>query len=50
MPATSAGMTLASGRARTDARLWASVYPWLLLLPAAVLLAAFTHYPILATV
>jgi sn-glycerol 3-phosphate transport system permease protein len=49
MPATSAGMTLASGRARTDARLWASVYPWLLLLPAAVLLAAFTHYPILAT-
>ena len=23
---------------------------WLLLLPAAVLLAAFTHYPILATI
>src|SRR5215831_15945129 len=31
-------------------RMWASVFPWLLLLPAAVLLAAFTHYPILATV
>jgi sn-glycerol 3-phosphate transport system permease protein len=26
------------------------VYPWLLLLPAAVLLAGFTHYPILATI
>lgn len=28
----------------------AHVYGWLLLLPAAVLLAAFTHYPTLATV
>ena len=36
--------------ARHAARLWASAYPWLLLLPAAVLLAGFTHYPILATV
>ncbi|MBS0529281.1 MAG: sugar ABC transporter permease, partial [Proteobacteria bacterium] len=29
---------------------WNAVNAWLLLLPAAVLLAAFTHYPILATV
>jgi len=29
---------------------WNSVNAWLLLLPAAVLLAAFTHYPILATI
>jgi len=27
-----------------------AVYGWLLLLPAIVLLAAFTHYPALATV
>ncbi|MGY3469077.1 ABC-type sugar transport system permease subunit [Bradyrhizobium sp. LM6.11] len=29
---------------------WNAVNAWLLLLPAAVLLIAFTHYPILATV
>jgi sn-glycerol 3-phosphate transport system permease protein len=29
---------------------WNAVNAWLLLLPAAVLLAAFTHYPILATI
>jgi sn-glycerol 3-phosphate transport system permease protein len=29
---------------------WNSVNAWLLLLPAAVLLAAFTHYPVLATI
>ena len=28
---------------------WNAVNAWLLLLPAAVLLVAFTHYPILAT-
>jgi sn-glycerol 3-phosphate transport system permease protein len=50
MPATSAGMPVERITARHAARLWASAYPWLLLLPAAVLLAGFTHYPILATV
>src|ERR1700730_18802491 len=29
---------------------WNAVNAWLLLLPAAVLLVAFTHYPILATI
>jgi sn-glycerol 3-phosphate transport system permease protein len=29
---------------------WNAVNAWLLLLPAAVLLAAFTHYPILSTI
>jgi sn-glycerol 3-phosphate transport system permease protein len=29
---------------------WTTVNAWLLLLPAAVLLAAFTHYPIVATI
>src|SRR4051795_3075482 len=29
---------------------WNAANAWLLLLPAAVLLAAFTHYPILATI
>ena len=29
---------------------WNAVNAWLLLLPAAVLLLAFTHYPILATI
>src|SRR5437588_4623136 len=29
---------------------WNAVNGWLLLLPAAVLLVAFTHYPILATI
>jgi sn-glycerol 3-phosphate transport system permease protein len=29
---------------------WNAVNAWLLLLPAAVLLAAFTHYPIIATI
>ena len=28
---------------------WNAVHAWLLLLPAAVLLVAFTHYPVLAT-
>jgi len=36
-------------RARTQAW-WNAVNAWLLLLPAAVLLIAFTHWPILATI
>lgn len=35
---------------RQAARSVQAVYGWLLLLPAIVLLAAFTHYPALATV
>ena len=29
---------------------WNAVNAWLLLLPTAILLAAFTHFPILATI
>ena len=36
---------------RAHAHAWRnSVNAWLLLLPAAVLLATFTHYPIVATI
>ena len=37
-------------RAQPSHAWWNTVNAWLLLLPAAVLLAAFTHFPILATI
>src|SRR5690349_21582918 len=42
--------SLAGPRARRSHAWWNAVTGWLLLLPAAVLLVAFTHYPILATI
>src|SRR5436190_3308150 len=41
---------LAKPRARKSQAWWNAVNGWLLLLPAAVLLVAFTHYPIIATI
>jgi sn-glycerol 3-phosphate transport system permease protein len=38
------------GRAPRTHAWWNAVNAWLLLLPAAILLAAFTHYPIIATI
>ena len=46
---SSASSPIAPRRARSQAW-WNAVNAWLLLLPAAVLLVAFTHYPILATI
>jgi sn-glycerol 3-phosphate transport system permease protein len=42
--------SLAEPRVRKPYAWWNAVNGWLLLLPAAVLLVAFTHYPIIATI
>src|SRR3954471_11221478 len=49
MPDQTSISSVASREARSHAW-WNAVNAWLLLLPAAVLLASFTHYPILATI
>jgi sn-glycerol 3-phosphate transport system permease protein len=41
---------ISAAAARMNQRLSANIHGWLLLLPAAALLALFTHYPTLATV
>ena len=46
---TATAETIIARNARSHAW-WNAVNAWLLLLPAAVLLVAFTHYPILATI
>ncbi|MBR1218349.1 sugar ABC transporter permease [Bradyrhizobium sp. U87765 SZCCT0131] len=48
---TEAAATVDSTRRPPRSQAWRNaVHAWLLLLPAAVLLVAFTHYPILATI
>src|SRR3954470_2745179 len=42
--------SLAAPRPPNSHGCWNAVNGWLLLMPAAVLLAAFTHYPIIATI
>lgn len=42
--------SLAAPRAPKSQAWWNAVNGWLLLMPAAVLLAGFTHYPIIATI
>lgn len=49
MTGQAATMSVATRKPKSHAW-WNAVNAWLLLLPAALLLAAFTHYPILATI
>src|SRR5215475_4351871 len=49
MPDQTITMPVAVRRPRSHAW-WNAANAWLLILPAAVLLVAFTHYPVLATI
>jgi sn-glycerol 3-phosphate transport system permease protein len=53
LPLPVAATTVVTPSARLSCRWWrmsAHIHGWLLLLPAAVLLVAFTHYPAVATI